>query len=293
MKKALLLLSLILLFFLANAQSANFLTVRQVFDFEIGDEFHYTFYNQPSSYPYDGLVRNITEVITNKKVGNDSVVYTYSRKTKERKTCPCPHTLDSTIYTITYTHLDSLVTKTILPSKDLGQCRSCPNNNNCKDTSFLSPDFNNRTVNYTKHTSLTWGQVRFVEGMGLHYYYLSADLSFGRSITSLQLEYYKSAKTNEEWGNKLNMVGIEQVSEQELVNVYPNPFTENISISFANNLNQKKYDIKLTDNLGNIVKTIPLEQTTVINVQPLDKGIYTLIVYGNGVIVCNKRIVKL
>lgn len=56
---------------------------------------------------------------------------------------------------------------------------------------------------------------------------------------------------------------------------------------------QEKCDIKLIDNSGNILKTIPLVETTDVNVQSLDKGIYTLMVYGNGVIVCNKRIVKL
>ncbi len=85
-------------------------------------------------------------------------------------------------------------------------------------------------------------------------------------------------------------VGIEEPSENLLTSVYPNPFTEKISLTY-NNLSK----IEILNVVGSLVKSVELssiEGTIEMNLDAIPSGIYFVRTYKEGLLSETRKIVK-
>ncbi len=88
-----------------------------------------------------------------------------------------------------------------------------------------------------------------------------------------------------------NTVNIEDNSDLEIMEIYPNPIKrgENILFSFDESSN---YVVKIIDMMGRIVKSFPLKENTQINTNELKSGIYLITVNGiDGVQMETKKLI--
>lgn len=127
----------------------------------------------------------------------------------------------------------------------------------------------------TNHTAIGIGEEHHTDFYP--YWHTQAD-----SLVHLNLNYYrKCAKlayaTIADFAlDTVNMVGIGELHEDELFNVYPNPFSSIFSIRTAGN---KVERIKVVDCLGNTVYEATLLSPSLnITLPELKEGIYTLLI---------------
>ena len=80
----------------------------------------------------------------------------------------------------------------------------------------------------------------------------------------------------------LNSVGLHDYNKEKAISIYPNPTNNVINIDFE--ILEPSTQLKLINSLGKIVyQSIPKSKTTVIDIQSLAKGVYTLIISTNEV----------
>jgi len=110
------------------------------------------------------------------------------------------------------------------------------------------------------------------------------------------LDYSGNMYIADEHNQRIRMVtnaeaaGIAQfASSNEQINIYPNPATNSLQVSFAGNIENST--LVITDMMGNTVKQLAVSSKQVsINVSDLNEGVYTIsISHTTGVI--NKRVV--
>jgi len=253
-------------------------TVREVYDFAVGDTFEYSggySFNYPINPRYD---IHRFEIIEDKRVslGNDTLYYTYRIKEQRNPWGPPGISYSETIELRAYTNLDSFIIDT-------------PQNDTCyfSDLLYCEQDdsvyidtvkFIGRKINTTYSGVRSWGYSfsEFCEGLGAVYFgEFSEDPWWPQGYSDL-IYYHKA--NGEQWGTPyyFTIVGIE---EKQTINasVYPNPANEHVEISIPSVALSKHTSVQfqLFDIAGKAIQTQTIvSEKTLFTTAHLPKGIY-------------------
>lgn len=245
--------------------SQEIATRAQIYDFDIGDIFHYT---EIESYGagQEEYGKWINDTIIDKYYSEnyDTVFYLVKRDLKELDYLNVIWTYDSYTYTRTIANLSSMV------------------NNGNIDTVFSNPNFyNGRLINMQKYTIYDIGGnlpdstvyiKKWVVGCGLVWDSWE-DFPFW-CLEEFQLEYYK--KGNEEWGTPVIVVNTRESKTKEPY-IFPIPAKNELHIDLFSNPDLLEF-INIYSANGELVKTIKVlnPYQIKINIQDLKKGYYIL-----------------
>lgn len=250
-------LLIIFLFIYSSLGAQDQLTNGEIFNYEIGDIFHWYW---SSSGDLDKRILTVIEKEFSEN--NDTVFYTYDRLRNYNYPDAEPPWGIFTHDTLTEYYTDLLEFR-----EDY-------------DSSTVDPDyFNNRTINY-HYYGMSSGEggtsihSRFGEGLGRVYYNYAQTLSgFPSSWAEEHLVYYK--KGEEEYGEPL-VLSIEESSLPSFIKVYPNPCSDRIYWSITNE-NQEVEKAMIFDMTGNLIKSQRINHSEQgISVSEIESGIYLL-----------------
>lgn len=89
------------------------------------------------------------------------------------------------------------------------------------------------------------------------------------------------------------MLGVNRVDKKEEINIYPNPASDNIILSFLEN-SRKSFSVEITNCLGEMIfsKFYQTENSAMINVESFAKGFYLLTIESQGKRNTKKIIIK-
>lgn len=293
MKKATLLIVLLVCITVSAFNQNSTLTIREVFDFQPGDIFHckitHLYSAPPAAIRFEVLTRNTSP-------GNDTICYTlrhfdyYSYGSASQLT----YTHKNYLKDVCYTNLDSLV-HTLIDTPWI----TTPVN------SFLDSTFKNPQL----CDSLTY---RYEARYG--YYFEPAFVwraySKGLGITDYLYHYYYSwPPTHEQWKVVYYKKGPVDCGQPDTVSTgiaksenasglfisYPNPVKSYLNIEFDETMESKDLELILRNIYGHVVlyrKVARGTHTCSVNINELPPGTYILQVSGNGVPVVSRKIFK-
>jgi len=180
-------------------------TIGEIYDYEIGDIFHFQYYNV-------GYFLSITKIqIIDKYYSQNNDTLIYVRDINYKFVQDTSWQYSYYIDTVFYTCLDSLI-----------------NNGNIDEVYSFSYYYNGRIVNEVEYTiPLEYHHFKkFVTGCGLAYHWWWD----GPSNDYIdELVYYK--KGDEEWGTPLWVSLEDQVNNNHSITIFPNPVENYLNIS--------------------------------------------------------------
>jgi hypothetical protein len=267
------------------------LTARDIFDFDIGDEFHYDDFQQTSA-PVWARHRSIDRVLSkNYSSGNDTVYYTIDR-------CARHEFQNFSTYNVYASH-DTLIDAYQLTSSSLDDY----------SWQFHTPNgFGDGYLDFYKDTTY-YGRVK----KQTHYYYTQTgpnscyemavgfcvfqDRTYAKGLgwiwenditcSSGGLVYYK--KGSEEWGTPLScsvLMSNESITfKNNLISVYPNPTPSNSPITFTFPISTLNRELLIHDITGKEITrySLPANSTTQqIHLPQMHAGLYVARMSGGG-----------
>jgi hypothetical protein len=264
MKRILLLLFILLS--LSQARAYDTLTVRQVYNFNVGDTFDYVIENYAeygtNTYGFYKII------ITNKwhSISQDTLYYS-------RFILPSPQSFD----TISFTNLDSL-----LPLNDTPQtCSGCTMN--------LTIDSACNTV----RNSIGWGNglygvfYIYIEGLGKVQSGAGGDDNTG--IDTALTAYVINGVYNQ---TPYFTTGINNISSPSNIKVYPNPSTDQLNLSITD-VGMTKAQFIIADILGQEVYSSTITQSeSKHDISRLSSGIYTWRIVEDQTTIKTRKVVK-
>jgi len=269
MKKTLLLLSLVLS--LSNLRASDTLTIRQIFNYDVGDTFHYRIRDGITYPSYHYVYADEIKRITGKyfSANNDSVWYVESY---------IPTYYD----TIMYTHLGSTVITGMDTPRDL-QCRR----------TFAVDTFD--TIAGTIGNSLAWDcdfsdQRRiYVAGLGAVFYFSEGDVNMGGHEEVL-VSYTRSGITD---STRYVRLSVPDVAQAEVsVNMFPIPAKEQLHL-FLLTASPYSYTLTLSDLLGlQVYSHLIVAKESDHDISTLPAGMYTWFISSDHSILKTGKIIK-
>ncbi|NVN95785.1 MAG: T9SS type A sorting domain-containing protein [Bacteroidetes bacterium] len=279
-------LSFLLLFllFISDAESQPIPTIRQIYDFNVNDEFQTKEDNNvyAPSYRYQTIIKNKSYSIDSNSVNYTSIHNSYSVYYPPGSANPVySYHSDTTNYSIS--NLDSLITK-IIPHFPIDSC------NSFHDTVYIAPGYCNKIV--YKNTRCnnccfegTYYQEIYGVGLGRVYYFRqhAAD-----SDIDIYMSYFK--KGNQYCGTPDPLfTGINSYDKfNDIISIFPNP--ANSKINIITNLD---YKLTLTDITGkSILNQISRNKNeTFLDISFLKNGMYFITIESqNGI--CSQKLIK-
>jgi len=246
-------------------------TVGEIYDFEVGDIFHYGFHSFGDMYPVVNRIYN-AEII-NKYYSQYSDTLFYIKDVKYKQQTWGGWIYYSYLDTVYYYHLDSLI------------------NNGDIDSVYTNLNlYNGRTINYVQiYSPYDIAVETYTIGCGLTTrYYENWSNPF---ISEWWLIYYQ--KGNEEWGFPNIVTTISSYQQLFNISVYPNPAIEWLYFKQSNP--RPKYNIELRNLNGQLVKKEKNIHSShyALNVADLKAGVYFYLIRdGDNVLQQGKVIVK-
>lgn len=262
------------------------LTAAEIFDYNIGDEFHIDDYYRSSSSPWQYDITHIRKIILDKTISNnqDTLTYTIFRcQNRYYNTSMTPNP-DTTITS------DSITEVIILSEQThFNQLSNEIRSDSVSYSTFLiHPQLNRRTkrmdIQYYQTGPNCWSEVvgsfppyhSYIEGLGGGYY--------NNPYTFVGTDYYELAYYNKNgisWGTPLNIscnlgTSISKiVKEEHKISVHPNPASNYTTISIQNFLPNENWYFKLYDATGKVVRSRSLENNSfILKRTNLSSGIY-------------------
>lgn len=248
------------------------LTSADIFDFEIGDEFHlkYRWYNY---YDPEINIKYINRLIyKDYSLDNDTIILSYDRCYSKK------------VGDVVTNHIDTLVEKHKLANEysfnpildtlnEYGHGFSFQYLNdsyNKKHLKLIIDDFEYNGNNCWKHRTNYHHTFTLAKGIGK----VEDVFDSGYDDSLEKLVYYKKSN-NEEWGNSLG--SCETLSKNELIqnqiNFYPNPVTDVLNIS---NQNKLKLYVEIYNSTGQQVYSDSFLKSSQINTSDWQKGFYII-----------------
>jgi len=260
--KTYLYLSFLLIFSLAisiNLKSQSISTVGEIYDYDVGDIFHFKFTN---GYAKLEFVRytNIEIIDEYHSPNSDTICYTMSYSCKESDPFDTGWVYENYSSTRCYSQLDSLI------------------NGGDIDTSYNLPNYyNGRLINSLDQWSGP-EQIshRFVNGCGLVSYNILDLVShfYWRD----NLVYYK--KGFETWGIPVYISIEKRDIDKGKISIYPNPAIDYIKVKITNPENGFLEIFTITGQ--RIISIEPISESKRVDISELEKGMYILIITRDG-----------
>jgi hypothetical protein len=269
----------IIIYLLAITASSNaqqILKIGEVFDFNIGDEFHIksNMQNQP---PNASRLKVIDKYYS---LDGDTVKYKISRDnyTSDYYSEPEPHleysfTKDTVVYS--YANLDSSIFTYYSNLKYDSIVKNYDSHFSYDSIVEFSTDFCDSLIN-----GFTCGlgdfepnvySYKFGKGIGLIFEYYEDGMSGGHPSTDKSLFFYK--KAGEECGIPDNTTGVYTSNLIDKILVYPNPTESILNIELGENMNMI---LRLFDVCGKLHLEKNIVSYEFIDVSKFESGIYFL-----------------
>ncbi len=251
----------------SSAFSQNYSTRGEIYDYEVGDVFHYI----EDAYAGGGGYYKVTNIeITDKYYSpdNDTVYYQQYVEILLDESWPPGAQYDYYSETIKYSNLDSYF---------------------IADSISAGAMYNGRKLSWLLMNNPPYLQhfMKYVEGCGYAYRYWN-EISLPSSTFEFRLVYFK--KGDEEWGTPQIVVGLEENIRDEIeVWVYPNPARDVVNITSLEEL--KVLEVRIYDQLGRQV-LLTKSEINVIDISGLNTGMHYLQIKMEEGIVSKKLIVK-
>ena len=268
-----LILLMVLIFHMKDLKSQDYSTRGEIYDYEVGDIFHFS--SEAIYYGPTGF-QDVTNIeITGKYFSPMHDTINYIREIQNKRRDLINGNYGSWQYsnwndTIFYNNLDSLIFKCYD-----WRCRTYTNSNY----------YNGRLINqYFEQFIEENIYERYVVGCGRAEFNLSA--TNNQFIDSV-LVYYK--KGSEEWGQQLTVGVRDQDYTEDLLSIFPNPTESAIRIKYDKPLIGK---VIIYSQFGENIQNIPLKgDSETIDISRLKPSIYILeFILNDRVIV--KRLIK-
>jgi len=264
---------------------------RDVYDFSVGDQFHYEGHINSMGGMAD--TKTIMNVIGKTSSGTDSVDYIFERcRRMEAAPPPGVTTLHDTILIrYNFLALDTTTPFTPLPGELSVNSTTLPGQI-ANRYSRRSPDFNNRQVKAIEYDSYNFGiNLPTCWSISLWEYWRLEEYAPGLGLTNTQtLEMWSGSQESlvwfnrggETWGTQVapdcqTLVGIEDhpVGVQPIVNVFPNPASDKITVTPTGSAIDAAAGFSLYNLQGKQVLYVNLNQNvTSIATDFLPRGIY-------------------
>ncbi|MCF8370366.1 MAG: T9SS type A sorting domain-containing protein [Bacteroidales bacterium] len=257
-----------------NADSTN-VSASDIFNYDVGDEFHYEDYSQSVFSPWMYTYINRIKIILSKmvSVNQDTLTYLVERCETKINNSTSTNNPDTTSIQDTITEQIILSNYTMLNTLSFEPIDTNLNTFNSGYSQFSINQTHNRKqktlYNFYNQTSHgCWegilsdppaSPLTYIDGLGGGYYDL------GPMNNHFQLVYYKKGSLT--WGSPLicnpSSIGIANLQENEIrVEIFPNPFSESTTITI-NNFDQKdNLSLKLFVITGKEILSFPVSQKT-------------------------------
>ncbi len=282
------------------------LTVKEIFNYNVGDEFHYEYISVNQYEPWNQLRAYSKKKILSKSVSVNFDTLTYEYAFYKIHIIYNIDSIDTTIIN------DTLIENIILSLSNNSFLNKLPfeplydlnsyfngysyplyfkyNNRQTKDiNNCYNPSYTNDSCWEIFMCDPPCIPYWYSEGLGGGYY--NRDMTFPDHY---YLVYYK--KNSETWGTPIDFDSIFNVNDdiihsKSFVNIYPNPVKSILYIDFGISV-KKKLKIELYDVLGRIVsyKETFNKIKTNINIENLYAGIYFLLIKEKDNIIYRKKI---
>ena len=249
------LISIPLFLFPAFTFSQDYSTWGEIYDYEIGDVFHF---EECEYYAQGGFFEKIINTEITDKIfspNQDTIFYTKFNQIYTVSNW-LPNGYSSYYETIIYTNLDSIFNA---------------------DSIYYSTSYNGRKISYQDLSLGLWEEyVKYVDGCGLVFRFYRDMQSSPYDGWSI-LIYFK--KGDEEWGtpNVVTNIG-ENLNAYGYIKVFPNPATDKLSITLNNHMQIKQ--VLIYNNNGKLV----FDQSNSlnnINISNLSPGLYIVKIIGD------------
>lgn len=274
----------------------TFLTKRKLYDFNVGDEFHYETVNiiplLPNNYRANTIKRVISKYISN---NTDTIIYTFSRKefidyfNNGKEDTLINDTLKETILL----REDKLYVpnEPILYGNSIGQYWGSELKWSVNDQRLR---FNINSTYYYTSDSICWRQAHGDPGetrtymIGLGLIETQSNLPLSNDYTKL---VYVNKKDGTLWGTPVK-VGLMNQESINIFNIIPNPIHNGELLKV--NINKiGKYNLQIINILGQLEYTANFETFSgTINLDHLNAGIYFVNITDNNNVIYTKKMLK-
>ncbi|NOR87003.1 MAG: T9SS type A sorting domain-containing protein [Bacteroidales bacterium] len=273
----------ILFLSLANISFAQeYPTIGEIYDYDIGDIFHISEiyeYGESGIQYIESTYKNIEVLDKYYSLNEDTVYYDLFIKKQEIYGEDSSYMYYVEYYpTIWISDLEAIKSgDTLIENPDLyngrktvqtsGEYISGPDEDSWSDTWTVGCG---NTYHY--HNSWSWGSMQ-------------------SHIHTDQLVYYK--KGEEEWGEEQIIVGIQEISNRSDIKIYPNPVSNQLNVSIADNFGEFKR-IYIYNANGKLVISNPISSSNmIVDVSSLINGIYFVnLIDENGIIKGKQKFLK-
>lgn len=280
------------------------ITWSDIYNFDVGDEFHYLDYDYTSLYSRSNNRRTTNAdtcisiyIVYKKQITNDSFLYSFIRRRY------CTFKNDSNQYASLVTDsFDAIYNRDTLLDRQPGI--AYPNKYGNFDDVYTLDLKLNTTEKYTYLRDVFFDESDtcaniapdmystpryYYKGCGGPYYETSFKDFLDEGSSAYQLVYYK--KLNQTWGNPWPQnLSVTKHSLQQKFSVYPNP-TKNILT--VNNPTTRKLNFKLVNMLGEVVFDTTLNQgENNLNIGSLKVGIYFYCIQQENQLETGKLVVE-
>jgi len=272
MNKQLIALFILIMIISSSLQAQEIATIGEIYDFEVGDEFHTR--SDWGPYMRDNIIITIWEKFLNPN--NATLSYVRNVRKEEIDWWNNTTTYFDYIDTISYHHLDSLICYGSI------------------DSVFHDSDepgkYNGRYVNRQDFTwpPYLYNYDDYIVGCGgpFEYYY---DVQ-SNSWWETHLKYFK--KGDEEWGEQLVIVGTpEIINTANKPDIFPNPASDFIRISFNHFKANGTVQI-LNSSWQCALETELYQNDQIIDISGLIPGIYLVVLRNEDTMKVGKLFVR-
>jgi len=248
---------LICLFFISSTNAQTTSKNSEIYNFQIGDIFHYEFNaSEPSSGSH--VYTNIEIMSKYYSASQDSLFYVRSFATHESHSWAPNWAFNKKTDTIIITQLDSLVNSGII------------------DTVFTNTGFNGRKVNRVDGFGSNMNVTKiFVEGCGRTYYHYVQ--TSPNTDWESKLIYYK--KGSEVWGTPIPLSINRAQNTLSLVKIFPNPSKGVINIDIPRDIGD--FEIRVFNASGQLI--VRMNNNSRIDLSNEPCGLYYIQLISNEV----------
>lgn len=300
---------------ITNPKHGYVMSTRSVFDFEVGDVFHYSeksinYSGWGSNATYFGHLKHIIKTVIGKTLSTPDTAVSY-----EFELCSRIITFNQSIPDTTYS-IDTISKLIIFDNPEDSTFNQLPRQTFTNPNHFFIYNYpiveqyknnNQRLRVYYDRTDVTYdtsdscwhwimadpapGKFYYFDGLGGPYYFIDS-WTFAIPVKERKLLYYK--KGSETWGTSIapsceSLINNVSDNPRTQIRIYPNPTSDYITLDIENNTEATK--IMILDISGRIV--LQSEFKNEISLFSLPKGIYIVKVFNNQELMFIDKVIKL